>query len=140
MAKWVKVLMFMNDMNANWTQSPDFTRFSFKDGIHDFDILFEKDKPNYGYEAIKLKKNKDKINQKFNEMSKKMGGGEKDETAEGKLNRSVEALSDSDDDEPPAKGSPAPKGNILPAEVTKPQESPQKTEPEKKGGWGFFGW
>lgn len=81
----------------------EFTRFSYKNGVHDFEKMLHKDAPNYQYESIKLKKKQAETMKKFAKLGGADGG--KDETAEGKLNRSVEELSDcSDSDDVDPKG------------------------------------
>lgn len=136
----VKTLMYLNEECAKLTKPIKFQEFKFKDGGHDFEPFFLKDKPNYNYESIVEKKKEAKALKILKDAEK----GKVDEHAEGKLNRSVEELSMSDSDDEPApaktdKKDDAPKSATAKTEPKKEDATKREAEnpkqDEKKGGW-----
>lgn len=119
----VKSLLFLCEESYKLHQPIVFQKFKFQNGAHDFESMFFKDKPNYSYESIKVKRKEEKALKALIDAEK----GKVDANAEGKLNRSVEELSMSDDEDPP----PPP-----PVKKTdsKPPEKPTEDKP-KKSGW-----
>jgi len=114
--------MFLNKANTNVTCAPEFEKFDFKDGAKDFEVLFLKDKPDYSMDTIKIKKKEDEERRKFEKAIKDA----KDGVDDGKLDRSVGCLSDSDDasDDTNAKSTNTKKGD--------------KKEEVKEESTGFF--
>lgn len=134
MKKHVKAIIYMNEECSKLHEPTKFEQFRFQDGAHDHAPFFLKDPPNYNYDSFLSKKKEEKALKAMKAMSK----NQPDEAAEGKLNRSIEELSDSDDDAPPPPKKSDSKTDEKAGKAEPSKQDEKKAEPEKKDekkGW-----